>query len=243
MSTDFTLHFDPVGEILDAARACEADVFLAEYGNTRAQWTEEYGPYDDASTFLAITDRTGRAVAMMRLIMPSVIGLKSLHDTARRPWSVDGLRAARAAGMTIAETWDVATLAIRPDVRPRGLLSAALYHGLFRATRANGARWIVMIMDVRARRLLNAACIETQSLPGTRPGPYLGSSSSVPLWGDMTLMADRQRQVNPDAHRLINLGIGLDGITVPPAAQFVLARDRADQPAEPAILSVGRASA
>jgi hypothetical protein len=58
-------------------------------------------------------------------------------------------------------------------------------------------------------------------------------------------MADRQRETNLDAHRLINLGIGLDGITIPEPTQFVLASDRvvADQPAVPAILSVGRASA
>ena len=245
MSTDFTLHFDAEGAVLEAARDCEASVFLEHYGNTAEQWAEEYGPYDPSSAFIAITDGYGDAVAAMRLILPGPLGLKSLVDVARPPWNVDGARAARAAGMTINRTWDVATLAIRTGVRARGLFSAALYHALFRGTRANGVRWIVMILDLRVRRLLSGAHIDTQVLPGTRTAPYLGSAQSVPLWGEMARMADRQREINPDAHRLINLGIGLDGITLPDPAQFVLAKDRpaADQPALPAILSAGRASA
>jgi hypothetical protein len=245
MSTDFTLHFDPEGAVLDAARDCEAAVFLEQYGNTADQWAEEYGPYDPSSAFIAITDAKGDAVGAMRLILPGPLGLKTLVDVARPPWNIDGARAARAAGLTINRTWDVATLAIRTGVRARGLLSAALYHALFRATRANRIQWIVMILDERVRRLLSGAHIDTQAIPGTRVAPYLGSAQSVPLWGEMARMADRQRATNPDAHRLINLGIGLDGITLPEPAQYVLARDRAvgAQPALPAILSAGRASA
>ena len=223
MSTDFTLHFNPAADVLAAARDCEAAVFLDHYGNTAEQWDEEYGPYDDSSVFLAVTEPGGDAVACMRLILPSMVGLKTLVDVGRRPWSVDGNRAARAAGMSVHQTWDVATIGIRRGVRGGALLSAALYHGLFRAVRANSARWVVMIIDDRARRLLNAVDILTTPLPGTRSAPYLGSESSVPLWGEMARMADHQRRVNPDAHRLINLGIGLDGITVPEPAAFVVA--------------------
>lgn len=245
MSTDFTLHFDPEGAVLETARDCEESVFLQQYGNTAAQWAEEYGPYDASSAFIAVTDRHGEAVATMRLILPGPLGLKTLVDVARPPWNIDGARAARAAGIVTARTWDVATLAIRTGVGSRGLLSAALYHALFRATRANRIRWIVMILDTRVRRLLSGAHIDTLVLPGAHIGPYLGSAASVPLWGEMARMADRQRETNPDAHRLINLGIGLDGISVPEPAQFVLARRTTgiDQPAVPAILSVGRASA
>jgi hypothetical protein len=222
MTTDFTLHFNPAPDVLAAARDCEAAVFLDQYGNTAAQWGEEYGPYDAGSVFLAITEPGGDAVACMRLITPSVAGLKTLVDVGRPPWSVDGARSARAAGMTLDKTWDVATLGVRRGVRGGALLSAALYHGLFRAIRANAARWVVMIIDSRARRLLNAVDIHTSTLPGTRAASYLGSASSVPLWGELARMADHQRRVNPDAHRLINLGIGLDGISVPEPAAFVL---------------------
>ena len=245
MSVDLDLHFDPQGDTLAAARECEATVFLHEYGNTATQWAEEYGPYEPSSTFITITERGGDALATMRLIVPSEVGLKSLADVARAPWSIDGVRAARAAGMALAQTWDVATIAIRKRAVRHSLLSAAMYHALFRATRTNNIRWIVMIMDVRARRLLNASHIHTQLLPGTRPGPYLGSEASVPVWGDMPKMADRQRVTNPDAHRLINLGIGLDGIRVPEPAQFLHVRLPLVpvQPAVPAMRRIGLATA
>lgn len=218
--TQFTLHFAPDGEVLSAARACEHDVFLAEYGNTREQWDEEYGPYEQSSVFLAVTDVGGDAVAALRLILPSLVGLKSLVDTSRPPWFVDGERAARAAGMSLGRTWDVATIAIRKGSGAQGLLSAALYHGVHKAVLANDARWIVMILDDRARRLLNAVGVNTHPLPGTRPGPYLGSAASTPLWGDLVQMADRQRRVDPDAYRLINLGVGLEDMSLP--ASFLL---------------------
>ena len=213
--TQFTLHFAPEGDVLSAARACEHDVFLAEYGNTREQWDEEYGPYEQSSVFLAVTGEDGEALAALRLILPGVVGLKSLVDTARPPWFVDGERAARAAGMSLARTWDVATIAIRKGAGAQGMLSAALYHGVYRAVLANNGRWIVMILDDRARRLLNAVGVYTHPLPGTRPGPYLGSGASTPLWGDLVQMADRQRRTDPDAHRLINLGVGLGGVSLP----------------------------
>lgn len=239
MSVDLDLHFDPCGAVLDAARDCEATVFLDHYGNTTEQWQEEYGPYESSSTFIAITEPGGDALAALRVITPSPAGFKTISDVSRQPWSIDGARAARAAGMHTAQTWDVATIAIRAGASRGGLLAAAMYHALFRATRANNIRWIVMIMDVRARRLLNAVHIQTQPLPGTRPGPYLGSDSSLPIWGDMPRMADRQRRLSLESHRLINLGVGLDGIRVPEPAQFVLANGHHGlgdgQPAVPAM--------
>jgi hypothetical protein len=223
MSVDLVLHFDPQDDTLAAAQDCEASVFLAQYGNTAAQWAEEYGPYDPTSTFLAVTEPGGDALATMRLILPSEVGLKSLEDVARPPWSIDGPRAARAAGMSIAQTWDVATIAIRKGAARGGLLSAALYRGLLLASRANAARWLVMIMDVRARRVLHTAGLQTRVLPGASIAPYLGSDASVPLWTEVAPMVDQQRRLNPDAYRLITLGIGLDGIAVPDPSRFVLA--------------------
>ncbi len=223
MSVDLVLHFDPQGDTLAAARECEASIFLHEYGNTATQWAQEYGPYEASSTFVTITEPGGDAMATMRLIIPSEVGLKSLADVSRAPWSIDGVRAARSAGMAVAQTWDVATIAIRKRAARSGLLSTALYRGLLLATRANAARWLVMIMDVRARRVLSTAGLQTRVLPGASIAPYLGSDASVPLWAEVAPMVDHQRRLNPDAYRLITLGIGMDGISVPDPSQFVLA--------------------
>jgi hypothetical protein len=243
MSTELTLHFDPVGAVRDAARECEAAVFLDHYGNTVEQWQDEYGPYEPSSTFVAVTEQGGDALAMMRLILPSPAGLKSIADVTREPWSIDGVRAVRAAGMVTAQTWDVATIAVRPGASRGGLLTSALYRALLLGIRANAARWIVMIMDVRARRVLHMAGLKTQVLPGATIAPYLGSASSVPLWAEVAPMVDNQRRSNPDAHRLITLGVGMDGITFPASSGFVLGQ-RFDQALSvPASRNGGLASA
>jgi hypothetical protein len=222
-ATPLRLKFNPTGAALAAARACEAETFLATYGNTTADFDVEYGPYEAASTFLTLTKADGDVVAACRLITPSPAGLKTINDAARPPWLVDGVRSARAAGIDLARTWDVATIAVRPDAGlSRLFAAAALYHGIALAARVNRIQTIVMIMDERARRLLTGTGVLTQPLPGAHAGPYLGSVASTPLYGNMAQMADLQRQVNPEAHRLIGQGIGLDGVSVPELTAFEL---------------------
>ncbi len=230
---DFTLCIDPVGDELAAARECEAAVFLETYGNTADQWAQEYGPYDDDSVFLAVLDRHGEAVGTARMILPGQRTIKSLADVSRAPWEVDGPRAARAAGLDLERTWDVGTLAVRRGMGRSGLVAAALYHGMIQTLRANGAGWVVMIIDRRARRLLDMSGIHTTVLPGTAPGAYLGSTASVPVWSEVSSSMDRQRAFNPEAYRLITQGIGLDGIEVPGATGFALRSRRT--PARPAL--------
>ena len=230
---DYTLCVDPAGEQLRAAQECEAAVFLESYGNTAAQWAEEYGPYESQSVFVAVLDRAGDAVGAARLIRPGHRTVKSLADASRAPWGVDGPRAARAVGLDLDRTWDVGTVAVRRGSGRGGLVAAALYHGVIQTLRANSGRSLVMIMDHRARRLLDMAGFRTHVLPGTGPGAYLGSERSVPLWGELTSAMDGQRARNPEAYRLISLGIGLDGIEVPGLAGFALG---AEQPAaQPAL--------
>jgi hypothetical protein len=206
---------DPGGDELTAALECEADVFLRTYGNTVDEFAIEYGPYTDSTGFMTVLDEHGQALATTRFIAPGPAGLKTLNDIRRQPWNVDGLRSARAAGFDPSRTWDIATVAVRPDSGRGGLCAAALYHGIAAAALANGIDYIVMIMDRRARRLLSASGMQTQTLPGTNEGEYLGSRTSTPLWADLRTMFDLQRRSAPDAYRLIFQGLGLDGITLP----------------------------
>jgi hypothetical protein len=223
-STSFELHFDPDGDVLAAARDCEAEVFLRAYGNTQEEIVDEYGPYEASSAFIALTDDRGDVVAETRMIAPSAAGLKTLNDTSRAPWHVDGYRSARAAGIDLSQAWDVATLGVRTDaVRGTGVKAAvAMYFAIMAATRANDLRWLVMLVDERARRLLTSLAIPTQVLPGTWPGDYMGSSACTPVWTDVLIGMDQQRIQNPEAYRLITMGVGLDGITVPGPNAFKL---------------------
>lgn len=207
--------FDPVGEELAAALSCEAQVFLEAYGNTPEEFDVEYGPYEAATGFMTVLKDDGEAVATARFIAPGPAGLKTLNDVGRPPWQVDGLRSARAAGVDPSRTWDVATIAVRRGQGRGGLCAAALYHGIVAAAFANEIEYIVMIMDSHARQLLTSLDMQTQALPGTKTGEYLGSESSTPLWANLHRMFERQRQDSPDAYRLIFQGMGLDGIALP----------------------------
>lgn len=207
--------FDPAGDELAAALRCEAQVFWETYGNTPEEFDVEYGPYEAATGFMALLEDDGEAAAVVRFIGPGPAGLKTLNDVSRPPWEVDGVRSARAAGVDVDRTWDVATIAVRKGSGRGGLCAGALYHGIVAAAFANDVDYIVMIMDSHARQLLTSLGLQTQALPGTKTGEYLGSPSSTPLWGNLHRMLERQREESPDAYRLISQGIGLDGIALP----------------------------
>lgn len=216
-----SLAFNPEADLLAAARDCEAEVFGRVYGNTRDQLQDEYGPYEDASVFIALADDTGDVLGACRLIRPTSLGLKSLDDAARPPWSLDVARSARAARLDLGQTWDVATLGCRRGLKGAGrLASAALFHGLVLTMRANEVRSAVMIIDERVRAVLASAGMTGHTLPGAQPAGYLGSAASTPVYRHCDEAFDQQRITNPEAHRLFTQGIGLDGISVPPLADF-----------------------
>lgn len=218
-----SLQFNPEHELLAATRDCEAAVFLRAYGNTREQLAAEYGPYEDASVFIALTEPGGDVLGACRLIRPTEAGLKSLHDAGRPPWSVDVARSVRAAGLDLGNTWDVATIGYRRGLKGAARLAGpALFHGLIQAVRANQVASAVMIIDERVRGLLAAAGMFGRTLPGTGPASYLGSAASTPVYEHCAQAFDRQRSGNPDAFRLFVQGVGLDGISVPELAAFRL---------------------
>ncbi|MCV2396299.1 hypothetical protein OEB99_18465 [Actinotalea sp. M2MS4P-6] len=224
MSVDARLHVNPTGDLLEAAKDCEADVFLRWYGNTRAELDDEYGPYEDASVFLAVTDALGDVVAAMRLLVPGgSAGLKTLNDVAREPWQVDGARVAAAAALDLASTWEIATLTSRRQQAASQIRNAmTLYHGFGTVARVNAMSAFVAILDARVRRLLDQVGYVTRTLPGTRPGYYLGSESSVPVFANMATMVGLQRRDYPDSFALVTLGNGLDGVAVPTDEEFLV---------------------
>ena len=222
MGGALTMHFDVQGALLDSALECEAEVFLRWFGNTREELALEYGPYEPDSVFLAIADEDDEVVAAVRLIAPGGSGFKTLADVGREPWGVDGLRSAAAVGMDLSTTWEVGTLGVRASHAQSGTrLSLALYHGLMTVAQVNHMSTFIAILDERVRRLLSSVGIITRALPGTRTAEYLGSTASTPVYAHFAPMLENQRREFPDAHRLVTLGVGLDGIAVPGPEAFV----------------------
>lgn len=213
------------GALLEATRSCEADVFLSAFGNTRDQLADEYGPYERQSMFLAVTDTVGDVLGACRMILPGPAGLKTLNDVGRAPWFVDGDRAARAAGIDPARAWDIATLGVRDGHRGRNAMVAlALYHGILKATHLNAVPSVTSIMDDHARRVLGSFDYSYPVLPGTASASYLGSASSTPVYCHASML-DTQRRLNPEAYRLLSLGIGLDGVSRPADDDYRLSTD------------------
>lgn len=219
----FQMRFNPTGDQLAAALDCEASVFLKAYGNTPEQLAEEYGPYAAASVFIGIYEPGGDAVGAVRLIRPTGLGLKTLHDVSRPPWSLDVPRMARAARLDLGRTWDFTTLGARRGLRRWStLISAGLFHGLVQAVRANDIASAVMMIDERVRGLLSLAGMTGQTMPGAQTTCYMGSPRCTPVYEHCQQAFDRQRLNNPDGYRLFMQGIGLDGIQVPAPAEFRL---------------------
>ena len=224
MSDVLTVAFNVTGDELAAARACEADVFLSAFGNTRDQLDDEYGPYDEASLFMSVSNAVGDVLGVCRFILPSPAGLKTLNDVAREPWCVDGVRSARAVGIDPENCWDMATLGVRDGFRGPGLMVAmALYHGILKTGAVNGVPAATAIMDDHVRRALGVFDYVYPALPGTATSTYLGSPASTPVYF-LTSSLVAQRRRNPDAYRLLSLGIGLDGINVPDDSAFLVDR-------------------
>ncbi|MBA3720116.1 MAG: hypothetical protein H0W95_07530 [Nocardioidaceae bacterium] len=233
-SSTLRLEFDPAGDVLEASRDCEADIFLQWYGNTRQQLAEEYGPYEQDSVFVSLVDAANDVLACVRFLTGSSVGLKTIDDVRQPPWSVDAPRSARVAGVDLGRTWDVATMGVRPGERAgRAQLAMALYHGLVASVVANEVSAVVAILDERVRRLLASVGLDMRSLPGTRPAHYLGSPSSAPVYARTASTLDRQRRDFPDAYRLVTLGVGLDGVTIPDRGHFRLLRVPVEPMPEP----------
>lgn len=211
---------NPTGDLLEGSRQCEADAFLLRYGNTREQLAEEYARYEPRCFFISLADDSDDVIATTRVTAPGPAGLKTLDDCALPPWGIDASRALEEAGVDVSATWDVTTISVRRGTRRATLASAALYYGLIQTMRANGASATVAILDERVRSLLRTLGLTYRPIPGTFATEYLGSPASVPVFAPFAAMMDEQRRRSPESHRLVSLGIGLDGIALPPLADF-----------------------
>ena len=149
----WTLHVDPVGDLYESALDCERAVFLQAYGNTVDELNTEYGPYDESSFLISVTDESGYTVGVCRIITPGAFGTKTLNDINASPWFADSARLARACGIDAGKTWDIATLGVRAEYRTQApMVTMALLHAMVATTRANGIPAVTAMLDERARR-------------------------------------------------------------------------------------------
>jgi hypothetical protein len=213
-------HDEPGAEL---ARLVEREVFLEFFGNTRELLADEYGPYEQASAFICVIDHVRRQPAgVMRVILPSPRGFKSLHDLESR-WgqSVDDVMARNQIDLDRSALWDVATLAVRSDYRgaaSEGLVSLALFQALAMLGTRSGARWAIAILDVIVLDLIQSEFLRPFTLlDGLAPRRYLDSPSSLPVLLDGEDFEARLRFRAPSMAEILFEGRGLETvISTPP---------------------------
>src|SRR6266536_1479353 len=141
---------EPAAEL---GRCVERTVFHETFGDTRDLLDREYEPYESASVFFVVVDHRRRVPAgMMRIIVPSPAGVKSVDDLAR-VWDapVSEVLARVERTWDLGRLWDFATLAVAPEYRGEaalGLVTQALVQALTMVGRRWGARRFVAILDL-----------------------------------------------------------------------------------------------
>jgi hypothetical protein len=212
-------HDEPGAEL---ARSVEREVFLEFFGNTPELLAEEYGPYERASVFICVIDHVQRQPAgVMRVILPSPRGFKSLHDLESR-WgdSVDDVMERSRIDLDRNALWDVATLAVRADYRGAasgGLVSLALFQALAMLGTRSGAQWAVAILDVVVLDLIQTEFLRPFTmLDGLSPRRYLDSPSSLPVLLDATDFESRLRFRAPSMAEILFDGRGLETVLSTP---------------------------
>lgn len=229
----------PDPAVVDAARECEADVFLDRHKVARAEMRDEYAAYEDVSAWLAVVDGAGEVRAGSRLLPPNPVGLKSVQDIGRPPWSLDPQRVVSAARLDLSRTWDIATMFRR---RGSGALpmTAALCHGIMLAIRENHGVSAVANLDAVVRAMLERAFgLRWHTMPGATRQWYIGGYSD-PVYNTTADLLGHSRRVHPLGYRMYAYGEGLDGIDLPPVTAFRIGTTVVDlRPAGATQVSVG----
>ena len=143
----------------ELGRHVERAVFLEAFGNTPELLAEEYGPYEASSVFICVVDQLRKLpVGVMRVLLPSAEGFKSLNDF-ETVWGNPAPPLVARSGVAFDpdRTWDIATLAVAADYRgaaTRGLVSMGLYQTLTLTARRCGIDWFVAILDMPVFRMI-----------------------------------------------------------------------------------------
>jgi hypothetical protein len=219
----------------DIGRSVEAEVFDEFFDNNLQKMKEEYGPYDDASTFLTVLDyENGRPVGAIRIIRPSGEGLKSMNDLAEpdSPWYKKGDTLEKRwaeIGNDPEHTLDISTMAIMPEYRSNHAedgASAALYSTCVRWSLDNGYNRWVAIVDQKIHDMMQAWGEPFGHFEGADWEKYLDSPKSRPIHTELYSglkkikafdeAMSKQTGQPMDIHGLYTRGAGLDKMFVLP---------------------------
>jgi hypothetical protein len=207
----------------ELGRAIERQVFLEYFGNSRELLANEYDPYEPGSMFYCVVDhRRMTPAGVMRMMLPSPAGQKTLHDI-ERVWECteDHLFSSLGAHPDPTRVWDISTLAVAGDYRGRGsegLLSLALYQAALQGALAFDIEYFVMVLDLVVLDLIQKRMGRPLSFfDGLEPKSYLDSPHSLPVYADIGDYGRRLHETDPPIHAVLFENTGLeDAVATPP---------------------------
>lgn len=180
----------------NVARTIERQVFEVYFGNTADDMMEEYGPYEEQSVFFLSVDKDKRnPVGVLRAIRNGSAGLKSLNDLeaftggddrgALPRITIDGVQQFHNID-SLDKCWDVGTVAVTKPYRSDTLTSVQLYRALYVSALDNGVDYFVSIIDKKPyEKMTHYLGIPFVPLVGSEQFPYLGSSASQAVYGEV----------------------------------------------------------
>jgi hypothetical protein len=207
----------------ELGRFVERGVFLEVFGNTPEQLSHEYDQYEPGSVFITVVDHARRVPAgMMRVLVPSAAGFKSLDDVLVG-WGIalPELLATVDDEWDLGRVWDLATLAVAPEYRGEAALGLVT-QGLLQALTMLGEGWgvdrYVAILDVPVLRMLQWRIGRPfDAFPGVDAREYLGSTASMPVWGSRRAWSAHLEATDPFLHQLFFEGRGLEPVLSTPS--------------------------
>jgi hypothetical protein len=197
-------------------RQVEREVFFEFFGNSPELLAQEYDPYEPGSVYLLVVDHQQLVAAgVMRLMVPTPFGLKTLHDL-ERVWGeqLDDVLQRTGISFDLDRVWDVSTIAVRPAYRGTatdGLISASCLQGVIQIAHACDVQYFVTTLDMVVLKLVQDLCGRPLSMfRGVEPMRYLDSPASVPLYLDVAGYCNRLRAEDPATCAMFVEGKGFE---------------------------------
>jgi hypothetical protein len=165
-------------------RFIERVVFEEEFNNTDDIMQEEYGPYEENSTFLVVVDHEkSMPIGVLRVIEHSDdTSIKSLVDLEKSPLQISPELFYEAYGTTPEKCVEAGTIAVLENYRgskanylPTLLMLRSLYISVISDPRFE---YIVNIIDLKAEKRLRDLKLPFRPILDTEPFSYLGSTLS-----------------------------------------------------------------
>jgi len=174
----------------DIGRHIESVVFKEAFNNNPDQMREEYGPYEEQSTFFVSVDTEKKVpTGALRVIKNGPAGLKSLNDFEERAPEHTPVETVleRHNIDSLEDCLDIGTVAVLPDFRSgEGSISVQLYRGVYVAAMDEGVKHVVSIIDAKPLgKLTNYLGIPFEPLADSKPFKYMGSEKSQAVYGYM----------------------------------------------------------